>query len=268
MVEERSEQLKGSAGALHVSVWDNPEAHHLVVIAHGYGEHIARYQHVADALVSRGAAVYGPDHIGHGRSDGDRVVIDDFEKVVDDLHLVTDLARDQHPDRPLVLIGHSMGGLIAARYAQRYGDELAGLVLSGPLVGEVAAAALLEFDPIPEIAIDVETLSRDPKVGEAYAADPLVWHGAFQRPTVEAMVAAKAAIDAGPGFGDLPLLYVHGEDDQLVPLEATRPSVRRLAGSDVTERIYPGARHEVFNETNRDAVIAEVCDFVDRVVED
>jgi alpha-beta hydrolase superfamily lysophospholipase len=265
MVQAREEQLQGHAGTLHVSVWDNPDADRVVLLAHGYGEHIARYQHVADALVAGGSAVYGPDHVGHGRSAGDRVVVHDFERVVDDLHQVAELAQSEHPGLPVVLVGHSMGGMIAARYAQRYGDELAGLVLSGPAIGEMAVAALLDFDPIPEIAIDVDTLSRDPKVGADYAADPLVWHGAFKRPTVEAMLAAKQRIDEGPGFGDLPLLYVHGGDDQLVPLDATRPTVQRVGGSDVTERIYDGARHEVFNETNKDEVIGEVVAFVERV---
>jgi alpha-beta hydrolase superfamily lysophospholipase len=166
----------------------------------------------------------------------------------------------------MVLIGHSMGGLIATRFAQRHADELAGLVLSAPAVGlSVVMVDWLAAPELPNDPIDVAVLSRDPSVGEAYAGDPLVYHGGWKRPTLEAIVAADAAIEAGGGFGDLPTYYVHGEADELVPMVVARPWVERLAGSDFTERIVPGARHEVFNETDRDETIGLVADFVERV---
>lgn len=264
MVLPQETTFVGTEGDVHLSVWDNPRARHVVVIAHGYGEHVGRYGHVADALVARGAAVYAADHIGHGRSAGDRVVITDFEHVVDDLHTVVSRARSDHPGLPVVLIGHSMGGLVATRFAQRHGDELAGLVLSGPAVGDMGLSVLLELEEIPEVPIDPDVLSRDPAVGAAYATDPLVWHGAFQRPTVEAWARAHEAVTTGPGFGELPVLWIHGEDDQLVPLATTQPAVERLAGR-LARRLYPGARHELFNETNREEVLAEVLGFVDEV---
>jgi alpha-beta hydrolase superfamily lysophospholipase len=258
--------IEGTEGAVSVQVWDNPDARRVVLLAHGYGEHIGRYEHVAQALVARGAAVYGPDHLGHGESAGENVLIADFENVVDDLHAVADLARAQHPGLPVVLVGHSMGGLIAIRFAQRYRDELAGLVLSGPAVGlSVVIVDWLAAPELPNDPIDVAVLSRDPAVGEAYANDPLVWHGGWKRPTLEAFMAADTAIGSAGGFGDLPTFYVHGEADELVPMAVAHPFVQGLAGSDFTERIVPGARHEVFNETDRDQTIGAVADFVERV---
>lgn len=238
----------------------------VVLVAHGYGEHSGRYGHVLDRLAGDGAVVYAPDHVGHGRSEGERVLVTDFEDVVDDLDRVRRVARDEHPDLPIVLLGHSMGGLVAARYAQRHPDVLAGLVLTGPVVGgSPGIFGLLEYDPIPEVPIDPAVLSRDPAVGEAYAADPLVWHGPFKRPTLEAFVASVDVIAAGPGFGALPVLWVHGEDDQLVPLDSTRPVMEKLGGSDRTTRIHPGARHEVLNETNQDEILDDVGAFIARV---
>lgn len=258
--------FQGTEGTISVQAWDNADASRIVVLAHGYGEHIGRYGHVADALVERGAAVYGPDHLGHGESAGEPALIADFERVVDDLHRVVELAREQHPGLPLVLIGHSMGGLIATRYAQRHADELAGLVLSGPAVGlSPVIAEWLAAPALPDNPIDVAVLSRDAAVGEAYANDPLVWHGGWKRPTLEAFMAADAAIESGGGFGDLPVLYAHGEADELVPMVLARPAVERLQGSGFTERIVPGARHEIFNETDRDQTIGAVADFVERV---
>jgi alpha-beta hydrolase superfamily lysophospholipase len=266
--DEQRTTIKGSEGDVSVRVWDNPDASRVVVLAHGYGEHIGRYGHVADALVKRGAVVYGPDHLGHGRSAGDQVVVTDFERVVDDLRQVVELASDAHPGLPVVLIGHSMGGLIATRYAQRHGGELAGLVLSGPAVGlgPVIQGWLAEPE-LPSDPIDLAVLSRDPAVGEAYAADPLVWHGGWKRPTLEAFVKADEAIAAGLGFGSLPVFYVHGQADELVPLVLAQPVVQALKGDDFTETVVPEARHEVFNETNRDETIGAVADFVDRVTQ-
>lgn len=262
-VSERA--LQGGECRLHAAVWDNPSARHVVVLAHGYGEHIGRYGHVAEALVGRGAAVYGLDHAGHGRSEGERCSIRDFGVLVDDVHRVVRMAQDEHPGLPIVLVGHSMGGLIATLYAQKYGSELAGLVLSGPAVGDIGAEALLGLDELPEIPIDPSVLSRDDAVGHAYAEDPLVYHGGFKRETLQGFLDGHRAAANGPGFGDLPTLWIHGGDDALVPIDITRPVIEKLAGSDFTETIYPGARHEVFNETNRDEVIGDVGEFVARV---
>ncbi|WP_040339527.1 alpha/beta hydrolase [Candidatus Blastococcus massiliensis] len=269
MTAEREWGLDGHAGRLACRTWEGAGAPtHVVLLAHGYGEHAGRYGHVAAALVEAGAVVHAVDHVGHGQSDGDRVVVTDFERVVDDLHAVDEQAREQHPDLPVVLIGHSMGGLIAARYAQRYGDSLAALVLSGPLVGNWAAGPLLLSLPeLPDTPLDSTTLSRDPSVGAAYEADPLVWHGPFKRPTIEAIVRGLAAIEAGPSLGSLPLMWAHGEGDRLVPLAGTRPGVEQLrgdhsAGKLYAEKIYPGAQHEIVNETNSDEVLADVVAFI------
>ena len=262
--------LAGSEGELSVRVWSHQAPARIVVLAHGYGEHIGRYEHVAAALVERGAVVYGADHLGHGESAGEQVLIADFEHVVDDLHEVVELARGEHPDLPLVLVAHSMGGLVGARYAQRYGQELAGLVLSAPSIGLAAVLApvlvqLPEGAELPDEPIDPTVLSRDLAVGEAYANDPLVWHGGWKRQTLEAFHRANEAVDAGPGFGDLPVLYIHGEADQLVPMALAQPAVQRLKGTNFTEHIVPDARHETFNEFDKDATIGLVASFAERV---
>jgi alpha-beta hydrolase superfamily lysophospholipase len=258
----------GHGGALHVARWPNPQARYLAVLSHGYGEHLGRYEHVAAALVEHGAVVVGPDHVGHGRSEGEPVLIHDLDDVVDDLHEVIGWAREQHPDLPVVLVGHSMGGLIAARYAQRFGDELTALVLSGPVLGRWAAAEqLVDLDPIPEVPIDPATLSRDPAVGEAYADDPLVWHGTFRRETLRALLDGLADITEDGPLAGLPTLWVHGAEDELVPVDPSRAGVRALVpDEDREEDVRTGARHEVFNETDRDEVLATVTGFVDRIL--
>ncbi len=207
-------QFDGSEGSISVRVWEHPGARRLVVIAHGYGEHIERYDHVARALRARGAAVYGPDHLGHGRSAGERV---------------------------------------------------AGLVLSGPAIGLGPAIAQMIDAGFVDQPLDVTALSRDPAVGEAYAVDPLVWHGAWKRPTIAALGHAQEAVDRGPTFADLPLLWIHGTEDPLVPIAFVRPAIEPLRGADFTAHEHAGGRHEVFNEIDREGAIDVLCTFVERV---
>ncbi len=250
-------------GRVQVGRWPADHPTRVIVLVHGYGEHIGRYGHVAEGLRARGSTVVGPDHVGHGTTAGDRVLVEDFETIVDDVRAVVVETRG---DLPVVMVGHSMGGLIATRYAQRHRDDLAGLVLSGPAVGLTPVfGAWLAAPELPSDPIDVATLSRDAAVGEAYASDPLVWHGGWKRPTLEAWVAAEEAIAAGPGFEELPLLYVHGAKDQLVPVVLARPVIERLAGPDSELHVLDGARHEVFNELGKQQTIEIVASFAERV---
>ena len=174
MAHVREHALAGTRGTITAHEWPLPRPRYVALVAHGYGEHMGRCAGLADVLTGHGAAVFGPDHVGHGKSAGERVVIEDFEDVVTDLHAVAALARAVHPGLPVVLIGHSMGGLVAARYAQRYGTGLAALVLSGPVIGTwELPGRLLALDEIPDTPVSPGALSRDPAVGAAYATDPL-----------------------------------------------------------------------------------------------
>ena len=159
-----------------------------------------------------------------------------------------------------------MGGMIGARYAQLHRDELAGLGAVGPVLGSWSAATgMLALPEIPDDPLDVSTLSRDPSVGEVYSADELVWHGPFKRPTLEALDRGLRTIGEGPKLGDLPTLWVHGAEDALVPIGETRGGIEQLGFTRLEEHVYPGARHEVFNETNQDEVLDTVADFIDDV---
>ncbi|ATQ30070.1 lysophospholipase [Rhodococcus ruber Chol-4] len=263
MNETTTFPLPGHAGTLAARCWVHDHPRYVVLLCHGYGEHAGRYEYVATRLVADGAVVYAVDHTGHGLSEGERVLIEDFERVVDDFRLLDATARSDHPGLPVVLVGHSMGGMIAARYAQRYGSELAAVVLSGPVLGRwPALEAMLAAEQIPDAPIDPATLSRDPEVGRAYVDDPLVWHGPFKRPTVEALQHCLDTITAAGTVGDVPVLWLHGEDDGLVPLGGSREGWATFAGPQSTSKVYPGARHEIFNETNRDEVLDDVVDFV------
>ena len=177
--------FQGQAGTIYTRSWEINGARGGVVLVHGYGEHLGRYEHVAMALNDAGWSAYALDHVGHGRSEGERVLISDFTPVVEDVHTVVGQAKAANPGLPVAMIGHSMGGMIAARYAQLHPGELAALVLSGPVIGTLKGiTSLLGMDVIPADPIDPSVLSRDEEVGQAYDEDPLVWRGAFKRQTL------------------------------------------------------------------------------------
>ncbi|MGH3630430.1 MAG: lysophospholipase [Sciscionella sp.] len=264
---KREFDITGHGGNLAGRIWATESPRWLALIAHGYGEHTGRYAALARSLCDAGGLVVACDHLGHGRSAGERVLITDFEQVVADLHRVRDYACGLAPGIPLVLIGHSMGGMIAARYAQRFPDSLDALVLSGPVLGNWAPIDLLEHEVIPATPIDPAALSRDPAVGAAYQADPLVWHGPFKRATLRAFDECLQTIAFDHPLGDeLPALWLHGAEDEFVPVADTRAGMDRIRGLGFVERLYPGARHEVFNETNATDVIADLLAFVAEVL--
>ncbi|WP_372788982.1 lysophospholipase [Paraconexibacter sp.] len=261
--------IAGTRGTVHVHVWPNDDARYVLLLAHGYGEHAGRYDHVARALVAHGAAVYAPDHHGHGRSEGERALVENIEHAVSDLDQVADIAQAAYPGLPVVLLGHSMGGIIATRYAQQHRERLSALALSGPAIGgNPNFEQLLGMDPIPEIPIDPATLSRDPAVGEAYAADELVYHGPFKRETLMAMFRAIENIATDGTLGSLPVVWIHGDQDQLAPLDVTRQAIEKIRGEELEEHIYVGAQHEVLNEINKHEVIEAITSFVDRWLPD
>jgi alpha-beta hydrolase superfamily lysophospholipase len=257
-------ETAGTRGNLFVHEWIAEEPSYVTLIVHGYAEHGGRYEHVAQRLVADGAAVYAPDHFGHGRSDGTLALVESIDELSDDLAKVAERAYGRHPELSVIVIGHSMGGLVATRYAQRHAGEITALVLSAPFIGGNAAVeALLGLDPMPDVPLDPAVLSRDPAVGEAYDADPLVYHGPFRRRTLEAIFAGVREVADGPKLA-MPTLWLHGECDALAPLGATRAVAEAVAGERFEQRVYPGAQHEIFNETNKDEVLDDVLEFVSR----
>ncbi len=259
--------FEGSEGTVFYRRWDaQGEARRIVLLVHGYAEHGGRYAHVAERLAADGAVVYAPDHIGHGRTEGERALIRDFEHVVADLHAVSEIARGEGAGLPLIVIGHSMGGLLTARFAERYPGEVAAVGFLGAVIGEWNwAREVLALPELPKESSDPAGMSRDPETVRAYAEDPLVYHGGYKRPLLEAEVRALDRFNEEIEALTMPVLFVHGEADPFVDPGTSRRAVERMPASDKVMKTYPGARHELVNELNRDEVIEEIAGFVSRV---
>jgi alpha-beta hydrolase superfamily lysophospholipase len=263
----RDSTFPGSEGSVFYRAWQ-PETppHRIVVVVHGYAEHSARYQHVAEILSAAGSAVYAEDHLGHGRSEGERALITDFEHVVDDLASLADLATGEHPGLPLLFMGHSMGGLLASRYAQRHPERVAGLLLLGAVIGDWRwARETLAQPTMPDPPTDWSGMSRDPAAVREYSTDPLVYRDRYQRPLLEAEVVALDRFNADIGRLTMPVLLLHGRDDPFVYYRTSLEAACRLPTGALVIRVFPGARHELVNETNRMEVLGEIVRFVTRV---
>jgi alpha-beta hydrolase superfamily lysophospholipase len=241
----------------------------VVVISHGAGEHSGRYERVAVPLAGLGYPVYALDHRGHGRSGGRRALVDRIDNAAADLDVLIDRARGEHPQAPLFLLGHSLGGTIALRYALGHQEKLDGLILSGPVAAielppaplRLAARALSATVPgLGVLAVDPAVVSRDPAEVEAYRTDPLVHHGKLPVRTVAEIAAATEAFPEQVGSLTLPLLLVHGSEDRLAPVQGSRMVYERASSQDKTLEIYEGFFHEVLNEPleDRERVLADI----------
>jgi len=249
--------------------WVPETARASVLVVHGFAEHSGRYEHVGQWLAERGFAVHAYDHRGHGRSAGRRCHVDRFDEYLDDLALVLAQVRADAPDDPLFLIGHSMGGLIVATFARERSPIVAGVALSGAALAvpennlRIRIARLIRalFPRLRLSAgLDLNGLASDPRVLEAYLADPLV-----ERKMTASLAAELigAVGRTGPGGADvkLPLLVMHGGDDSICApagseqFAAAAPSARFIR--------YPGLRHEIFNEPSYRDVLSDVASFFD-----
>ena len=265
---EHTSSFAGSEGDVFVRIWEPPgPATAIVVVVHGYAEHGGRYGHVADAFAAQGWATVAPDHLGHGRSAGERALIADFAHVVDDLHTTVELAETAHPGAPVVMVGHSMGGLLTARFIQRSPDRLAGAAFLGAVLGDWPwARAVLALPSVPEEPSDPEGMSRDFSTNRAYAEDPLVYHGSYKRPLLVSEVATLDAFRAEIDRIRIPVACLHGSADPFVPPGPTVLAVAQMPSPDKHIRVYPGAKHELVNETNRVEVLADLAGVVGRWV--
>ncbi len=240
-----------------------------LLLVHGLGEHSGRYEHVGEQLAAAGVDAWAYDHRGNGGSAGRRGHVDAWSDYHEDLADRLAAVRSEAGGRPVVLYGHSMGGLVVAGYLLH--DETAGgrpqpdlVVLASPALESTLAAWKQTLAPVmarlvPTLAvpngIDGSTLSRDPTVGERAASDPLSTSASTTRFGAEALAEQARVRRLAPRGFEQPTLVLHGLDDGLVPPGA---SARFEGARNVERRTYPGLRHELHNEPEGPAILAEV----------
>ncbi|KVE25269.1 hydrolase [Burkholderia singularis] len=246
-----------------------------VALIHGLAEHAGRYQALAERLNAAGIELVSADLRGHGRSPGERAWVERFDAFLEDADaIVAGAARDD--GTPLFLMGHSMGGAIAALYAIQCAPArrraLAGLILSSPALAPgrdvprwmLAASRLVSriWPRFPALKIDAALLSRDPAVVAANRADPLVHHGPVPARTGAEILAAMQEIERGRAALRLPVLVYHGTADKLTEPDGSRDFGAHVGSPDRTLTLYEGSYHETINDLDRERVIGALIDWI------
>jgi alpha-beta hydrolase superfamily lysophospholipase len=260
---------------LHEEVWlpQNGQAQALVVIVHGYGEHIGRYEQTARELTRAGLRVHGYDQRGHGQSGGVRGFCRRFDEFLTDLGQILHRARAAG-DLPLFQLGPSFGGLVAAHYALGHASELRGLILTSPFFGlalKVPPAKIfagkIASRLVPTLALPSglkgSDVSRDPEVGAAYDRDPLNNKNATARWFTETS-AAQDSLFARASELRLPTLVMQGEADRIADARRTQAVFERIGSADKTFHMLTGQFHEVLNElpADRQKTLADIISWI------
>jgi alpha-beta hydrolase superfamily lysophospholipase len=269
MTTETGYFAPAEGGSIFYSHWrPEGEVRALIIIVHGLAEHCLRYERLAEYLNRQGYAVCALDLPGHGQSDGPRGFINSFDDYLAAVLGLRDKMAAQYQHRPVILLGHSMGGLVSARLVQRSQEGFAGLVLSAPALAVAPEpSALLKFlvrllsKLLPKLGVlqlDSNAVSRDEAVVAAYVADPLNYMGKTPARTVAEMFAAMAASEEAASEMKLPVLLMHGEADSMTAVNGSRSLYEQAAAPDKTLQIYPGLYHEIFNEPEWEQVYADL----------
>ncbi|MBU9344748.1 lysophospholipase [Burkholderia multivorans] len=246
-----------------------------VALLHGLAEHAGRYAPLAARLNAAGIDLLAIDLRGHGRSPGKRAWVARFDEYLDDADSLVDEA--ERAPTPLFLMGHSMGGAIAALYAIERAPAractLAGLVLSSPALAPgrdvprwmLALSHLISrvWPTFPAIRIDAALLSRDADVVAANRADPLVHHGPVPARTGAEILDAMARIERGRSALRVPVLVYHGTADKLTEPDGSRTFGARVGSADRTLTLYEGGFHETMNDIERERVIDALIGWID-----
>ncbi len=248
--------------------WAATEPRAILLLVHGLAEHSGRYREFASFFADAGITTYALDHPGHGRSEGKRGHIGRFAEYTDALSQMLSLARQAHPQLPMVLLGHSMGGLIAADFLLQHQSEFVAAVLTGAaiqspqqpprivlIVNRVIAAVMPQLGVL---RMDASGISRDPQVVSDYENDPLVYRGKATAGLVTALFSAMSRVVANAASIRLPMLIMHGSIDSLTAVDGSKLLHETISSEDKKIVIYDGLYHEILNEPEKENVMADI----------
>jgi len=243
---------------------EKPKA--IFLLVHGLVEHSGRYMNVVNYFVPRGVAIYGFDHIGHGKSEGKRAYIEHFKDFTDTIKQYYDQIRVWHPDTPIIIFGHSMGGLISTNYLLDFQTELSAAVISGPplilpnAISVLSGELIAKFIPwLGLIKINPNDISRDKEVVQAYIDDPLVNNDRISAGLLNEIIKGMKRVASEAENINLPLIIVHGGADKLAEPEGSQMLYDRATSQKKAIKIYDGLYHEVLNEPEREQVLADIA---------
>lgn len=253
----------------------------VVLIVHGLAEHSGRYEHVARTLGAAGHTVFAFDLRGHGRSDGKRAYVDNFNQYVDDLERVLQYIRENYApaatgELPCFILAHSMGTTITLKLLLDRKPDLAGVILTGtaviagadisPLLRSLSGVVGALLPRFPALALNSNTVSRDPAVVQAYHADPFVYNEKIPARTGAEMIRVFKYIQKNMHTLKTPMLIMHGSADQLTNPEGSVRLHNDIASTEKKLVMWPGLYHEIMNEPEQDEVLDEIVSWLNQHV--
>lgn len=238
----------------------------VAVIVHGLAEHQGRYDYLADLFHKSGIGTYRFDHRGHGRSEGENAFYADFNDMLDDVNVVVEMAIAENPDKPVFLVGHSMGGFAVSLYGVKHPDKrLRGIVTSGAVTHDnkrLISDIPRTLDPHMQLPNELGAgVCSVPEVVEWYGLDPYN-RKSFSVGLCYALIAGLEWFNAKKKEFAYPVLMMHGEDDGLVAVQDTYDFFAAAASKDRQMKIYGGLYHEIFNEYCHDEVIGDAIRWI------
>ena len=250
----------------------------VLLVVHGLAEHSGRYMNLVNRFVALGYAVYGLDHLGHGNSEGTRVYVQRFTDFTYTLNKYHDMIREWQPDKPIFLIGHSMGGLISSAYLTQHNNAFKGAILSGPGVkvpenisGFTVFMGKMLSVLLPKagiIQLDASLISRDQQVVQNYINDPLVYNGKTTARLAAEMLKAMIALESEAKKINLPLLIIQGGADKLVDPSGAQMLYDQVSSADKELKIYKDLFHEVMNEPEKEQVFNDIQNWLEKHLAD
>ena len=242
-----------------------------LLILHGLHDHCGRYEHIADYFRERGYSTIRYDMRGYGRSGGLSGYIDRFDDYTEDLNtVVRHFISDSN--RPVFLFSHSMGALIASQYILLFGNPFKGVVFSGglfkvnedlsPILQKMSGVISKLFPKLQTVKLDANGLSRDPAIAQKIPTDKLHYMGGVRARTGSEVMKATAQLQGELEKLDFPMLILHGGNDPLTKHEASELLYSESKSQDKTLKIYPGAYHELINETNKMEILDDIYHWI------
>jgi len=237
----------------------------VVLIVHGMAEHSGRYDYVKDKLNAAGYSVYRYDNRGHGNSKGTRGHLENFNHFIDDANFMVDMVIGENRGLPVFMLGHSMGGFIAAAFGAKYPGKLKGIVLSAAATNSANLKQILPPvvpDPMIPIPNSLSSLiCTDPAVVTAYEEDPLV----LKETTLgllDQFCKGQSWLNENEAHFHYPCLILHGGGDQIVPAADSKRFYENILSQDKSLKIYDDLYHEILNEPVKDAIIADIIAWI------
>lgn len=251
--------FEGASGRVHYRHWPSERPQAAIIFLHGFGEHSGLYERFAAALNEAAIDLWAIDEIGHGLSDGDRGIVGSIDALEENARLLTAIARQTRPEIPVVLAGHSLGGVAAAVTVTRNPEPFTGVILSGTPISPPAWALQALDEGGDGLALEATDLSADPWYLDALANDPLAFTETDGSP-LDSLPTAWTELEGSFDAVSIPVLFVHGAEDPVSPVDVSRRWAAELPQASLRE--FAGARHDVLNETVHAEVAAAIAVWV------